>query len=206
MSPPPPRLAPTGEEALSGRLPSTVHLVRHGLYRDIHAFFRDRRPTGYGVTVSDTHAVLPSLVPGVRFWPLRWPEHDLQRLDHLPDASVDFVASDMVLEHVQDPRAVFDASWRVLRPGGWALHTTVFMMPHHPCPIDGWRFSPEGLGLLAHRFSEVHAAGSGNRRLVWAVTLGLSRVPVPLWGTPVGALFAGGDRRFAVCTWVAARK
>ena len=44
----------------------------------------------------------------------------------IPDDSLDFVCSTMVLEHVPDERAYLDEIRRVLRPGGRAYVTTVF--------------------------------------------------------------------------------
>jgi SAM-dependent methyltransferase len=50
------------------------------------------------------------------------------------DESFDFVMCDQVLEHVEgDPQLAFDETWRVLRPGGIAIHTTVFNYSYHFC-------------------------------------------------------------------------
>lgn len=43
--------------------------------------------------------------------------NDLSKID-LPDASVDLVMSRSVIEHVQDPEAVYREIFRILRPGG----------------------------------------------------------------------------------------
>lgn len=71
----------------------------------------------------------------------------------LEDSSVDVVVSHDVLEHVRDPRASMQEMWRVLRPGGYALH--VFPMyygaaSHHldyitTLPALHWVFSPATL-------------------------------------------------------------
>lgn len=47
----------------------------------------------------------------------------------IPDDSLDFVCSTMVLEHVPDERAYLAEIRRVLRPGGRAYVTTVFKKP-----------------------------------------------------------------------------
>jgi ubiquinone/menaquinone biosynthesis C-methylase UbiE len=61
----------------------------------------------------------------------RWPyvQTVVARADHvpqIPDASLDFVISTMVMEHVPDERRYLDEIRRVLRPGGRAYITTVF--------------------------------------------------------------------------------
>ena len=48
------------------------------------------------------------------------------RVPEIPDASLDFVISTMVMEHVPDERRYLDEIRRVLRPGGRAYLTTVF--------------------------------------------------------------------------------
>lgn len=189
--------------------PRTVHIVRRAMYDGIRAFAKEKSLSGEGIAIAEKHGALPAAIPGVRFADLPWPRYDLQTLAGVPDAGVDLVASDMVLEHVEDPQAAWDASFRVLRPGGWAVHTTVFCMPLHPCPIDPWRFSAEGLSRLAARagFREVRTGAHGNRRTLLAILGKLSRVPVPFTGpSPLSALLAGDDARFATCVWAAARK
>ncbi len=48
----------------------------------------------------------------------------------IEDESVDIVWSNCVLEHVSDHKAVFDEVWRVLRPGGVAVHI-IHLQDHH---------------------------------------------------------------------------
>ena len=53
-----------------------------------------------------------------------FPEHNLLSLK-FPDEAFDFVLSDQVLEHIEgSPQQAIDESWRVLRAGGIAVHTT----------------------------------------------------------------------------------
>ena len=42
--------------------------------------------------------------------------------------------------------------WRVLRPGGVAVITSVMYFPIHAHPWDYWRFTPEGFGQLLTPF------------------------------------------------------
>ncbi len=188
--------------------PSRVDLVRYHMYRAMGSTLESLAPSGIGLAVSDWKPVLPGFMPGVTFYGLAWPRHDIQNLDQVPDASVDVILSDMVLEHVPDPRAAMSESHRVLKPGGLAIHTSVFTMPHHPSPRDYWRFSPDGWRHLAADFSRVHqAAGFGNRRALLMVLARLTRIQsryrrpsplaLPLWGN---------NSKYPICTWLIAEK
>lgn len=69
-----------------------------------------------------------------------------------PDESVStFIAVD-TLEHVADPIRAMEEAWRVLRPGGVALITSVMFFPIHAHPWDYWRFTPEGFARLLQPF------------------------------------------------------
>jgi SAM-dependent methyltransferase len=146
-------------------------------------------------------------MPRVDFELLEWPTHDIQDLVDIPDDAVDVLATDMVLEHVPDVEAAIRESRRVVRPGGLVIHTTVFMMPYHPCPDDYRRFSPSELTRLFREFTAIHDVGGfGNRRAVAGVLARLTRVPVPWpWGGPLAWALAGNDPKFPICTWVIAR-
>ncbi|MGH9123016.1 MAG: class I SAM-dependent methyltransferase, partial [Acidimicrobiales bacterium] len=76
---------------------------------------------------------------------------DVHRLD-LPDESFGTALALDTLEHVADPRRAVSELWRVLRPGGVALITSVMFFPIHAHPWDYWRFTPEGFRLLLEPF------------------------------------------------------
>jgi SAM-dependent methyltransferase len=71
--------------------------------------------------------------------------------DHipLPDASLDSVLCTEVLEHVPDPRAVWQEFARVLKPGGKVLLTTPMYWPSHEDPHDFFRHTQFGLRRMA---------------------------------------------------------
>jgi ubiquinone/menaquinone biosynthesis C-methylase UbiE len=76
----------------------------------------------------------------------------------------DFVISDQVIEHLEDPKKAVKESYRVLKKGGVAIHTTCFINYIHFCPKDFRRFSPDALRYLCKDFSEIlQCEGWGNR-------------------------------------------
>ena len=72
-----------------------------------------------------------------------------------------------VLEHVENPFAVFDGLYRCLKPEGLLILSTVFSFRYHPAPVDYWRFTPDCLRMLAEKSGfMVHDAGWRVRALL----------------------------------------
>ncbi len=142
------------------------------------------------------------------FTEANYPEHDFLALPY-PDESFDFVFSDQVLEHVAgDPQEAFDESWRVLRPGGIALHTTCFINPIHGVPDDYWRFTPNALSLLAKNFSQIIDCSGWGNFYVWLLIrdgIRADGVPHAKWH-PVHWLATKNDPEWPIVTWIMARK
>lgn len=61
------------------------------------------------------------------------------------DQSFDAVLSTQVLEHVTDPGLYLSECFRLLRPGGRLLLSTVGIQIYHPDPVDYWRWTCAGL-------------------------------------------------------------
>ncbi|MFH1077817.1 MAG: methyltransferase domain-containing protein [Patescibacteria group bacterium] len=78
---------------------------------------------------------------------------------HLPfkDGSVDETMCVTVLEHIDEPNAVLQEMSRVTKPGGTCFVTVPFIYPFHSSPNDYYRWTLEGLRLVAARagFEEV---------------------------------------------------
>jgi len=89
---------------------------------------------------------------------------DMQALPFEED-TFDFVISDQVIEHLENPQRAIDESYRVLKEGGVALHTTCFMNRVHPCPEDYWRFSISASKYLCRNFSEILQCEGGETGL-----------------------------------------
>jgi SAM-dependent methyltransferase len=109
-----------------------------------------------------------------------YPENNLLALN-FPDAAFDYVLSDQVLEHVEgNPQQAIDECYRVLRPGGVAVHTTCFINPVHGDPKDFWRITSNALSLLHRKWSEIiEGVGWGNPEVWLVVGIGLRFVGVP---------------------------
>ena len=80
----------------------------------------------------------------------------------LPDASVDVVLVEHVLEHVMDPLRGAAEIERVLRVGGVVIAVVPFSFPWHGAPVDYFRVTPSGMRILFRSCSVEHlGAGMG---------------------------------------------
>ncbi len=184
-----------------------VHLIRFHTYKSIDKITTRLNPKGVGLTIADWRPVISSMMPNVTFYNLRYPEYNIMDLNQIPDNSVDVFYSEMILEHIDNPQKAIDETYRILKPGGIAIHTTVFLMPYHPCPRDLYRFSPDLLADMHNKFTQTYTGGNGNWRTLLVLLLRLSRFPVSYrWGGLPGLLLRGNDPKYMITTWVVAQK
>jgi SAM-dependent methyltransferase len=138
-----------------------------------------------------------------------YPQYNALDLSAFGDEEFDYVVSDQVLEHVEgNPQRVFDESLRLLKSGGIAVHTTVFIWPIHGYPSDFWRFTPNCLKMLAGRFSQIIDFGGFGNRAQWVIDLlGLNEYPVPhaKWH-PLHIIATWNMKAWPTMTWIVARK
>ncbi len=186
------------------------HVIRYYMYRHLEKYHELRSPEQRVLTISNSqklakligyndNQILDAAYPNISIFDLPF-----------EDESFDAVVSDQVLEHVEgDPRDAIAETFRVLKPGGIVLHTTCLMTPFHGDPDnDYWRFSPEGLHILASRHGDVVEARGWGNPFVWSYcALGLTKQPVPhaKWH-PIHWIATKNVRRWAIVTWVLARK
>lgn len=74
--------------------------------------------------------------------------HDID----LKDGSVGTVLILDTLEHVEFPRKAMDEIYRILKPNGLVIVSSVMKFPIHDYPYDYWRFTPEGFRSLLRCF------------------------------------------------------
>ena len=76
----------------------------------------------------------------------------------------DLVIAEQVLEHTIEPDHAIENIKKLLRPGGYVLVTTPFLIRYHPCPLDLWRWTESGLCHLfrRHDFEVVSSGSWGN--------------------------------------------
>lgn len=73
---------------------------------------------------------------------------DITDCPQIPDGSFDAVVSVDVFEHIVEPWKAAAEIARLLRPGGFTYHSTLFSWRYHPCPVDYWRYTPDALRFL----------------------------------------------------------
>jgi SAM-dependent methyltransferase len=187
--------------------PAKSHLIRFHMYLSIEKIVKKLSPEGIGLTISDWRPIVCTLMPKVKFYNLRYPEFDIQNLIGVPDNSVDVFYSEMILEHIENPQAAIDESYRILKPGGIAIHTTVFIMPYHPSPLDLHRFSPEQLKRMHYKYTEIYTGGYGNWRSMLALLLRITRFPVKYPNENILSwLLRGNNPKYMLTTYVVVRK
>ena len=76
---------------------------------------------------------------------------DICSCPQISDNTFDVVMSFDVFEHVERPWDAAEEAIRILKPGGLMIHRTLFAYRYHPCPIDYWRYTSDGLEYLFNR-------------------------------------------------------
>jgi len=82
----------------------------------------------------------------------------------LPSESTGTVLILDTLEHVEFPLKAMEEAYRILKPNGFVVISSVMNFPIHDHPSDYWRFTPEGFKsiLSPFDFSFVDFAGDEN--------------------------------------------
>lgn len=186
-----------------------LHVTRYQMYASLSRFGAQMARDSPVLSISDSQPLCRALgFADEKIVNVTYPEVSITALP-FADASFDSIVSDQVLEHVKgEPQAVIDETFRVLRPGGIAVHTTCLINPIHEVPGDYWRFTPAGLALLVERHGRVLERGGWGNLWVWPyILLGMRYEPIPhaRWH-PFHWLATHNSEGWPVSTWVVVRK
>jgi len=100
---------------------------------------------------------------------LSYPQYDLCQAPFAREFC-DLLILEQVLEHVRRPHQALVNARAMLRPGGRILVNTPFLLKYHPCPVDLYRWTEEGLRALLEDsgFTTVRTGSWGNRQCLAA--------------------------------------
>lgn len=187
------------------------HITRFETYRrlkDKLAAYDNTEKTGITVSGSQNLAKILGLLTA-QLKDLSLPQYDVTKLDFPPE-SFDFIVSDQVLEHIRgDVPKLFRDLAVMLKPGGFMVHATPFIMDMHPAPFDCWRFTPDGLKWLAEQagLEVIEADGWGNRAAWLYIMLGHRMTPVPDdENHPTFKLATYNEKHYPINVWIICRK
>jgi SAM-dependent methyltransferase len=96
---------------------------------------------------------------------------DITDMKPIADENIGLVLNLESLEHISHPQKAIDEIYRILKPEGLLILTTVMHFKIHHAPKDYWRFTPEGLELLLARFKILDCTLEGDPKRpkgIWA--------------------------------------
>lgn len=182
-----------------------MQLTRKAMYASIEAAVRPP-VKGDVLAISGLGHLAALLDPTATVTSVEYPAVDMQALPYA-DEVFDAVLTDQVIEHVAHPWTAVQESFRVLRPGGLAIHTTCFLNPIHYGPRDCYRFSAEGLEAICPPGVEVIEVGSWGNRIALGLILSRDRfrfLDADRW--PVNRIAGWNEPKYPIVTWLVARR
>ena len=184
------------------------HLTRYYMYRQLREYFKEPM-SGKILGISGIAEFHPLINKNADITDGQFPEIDMQDLPY-KDNTFDYVISDQVIEHLENPGKAVKESYRVLKKGGIGIHTTCFINSIHQAPKDLWRFSPEGLKCICRDYSEILVSGGwGNRIAIMLCFLSekfrFMKIPEKKWS--VRHLIANyNEETYPIVTWIVVKK
>lgn len=131
-----------------------------------------------------------------------FPEFDICR-DRL-EQRFDLIIAEQVFEHIPFPLRATKNVWEMLRPGGYFLISTPFLIRRHACPLDCSRWTETGLSylLVEGGFPEsgIRTGSWGNRRCAKANFRGRWPIYIP------GVHSLRNDPDYPLQVWALAQK
>jgi SAM-dependent methyltransferase len=129
---------------------------------------------------------------------VRYPDFDICR-ETLPE-QFDLVIAEQVFEHLRSPFSAARNVLQMLRPGGYFLITTPFLIRFHPEPLDLWRWTRDGLRFFLEDvgFAQAATQSWGNKECLIA--------NLDQWVEYEAQHRLQDDPRFPLVVWGLARK
>ena len=119
-----------------------THITRVVAYRAVDAFL-----DGLDCAALDTLEISAGWKWRARQWgsftEMNWPEYDI--CDGGLDRQFDVIIADNVWEHLKYPYRAAKHVRAMLRPGGYFINITPFLIRHHPIPLDCSRWTETGM-------------------------------------------------------------
>ncbi|RDV02778.1 class I SAM-dependent methyltransferase [Sphingorhabdus pulchriflava] len=175
------------------------HITRTIAYREI-----DHWLDGIGADGRDALEISAGWKWRERQWgsfsEMNWPEHDI--CSEQLDRQFDIIIADNVWEHLLYPYRAARNVHAMLRPGGWFVNITPFLIRYHPIPTDCSRWTEVG---MKHFLEE---AGFDPERVVTGSWGNASAVKANLnrWVRTGWRRSLPNDERFPVTVWAMAQK
>jgi SAM-dependent methyltransferase len=187
-----------------------AHVTRYYMYEHFRTL-SGRIPCKSGRALSISHSAnLLSLldITADEIVDADYPDYNMLNLP-FESGGFDFIVSDQVLEHLEgNPQQAIDECYRLLRPGGIAVHTTCFMVPIHGYPRDYWRYTPDALRLLHSNYASILDVGGWGNMRVWELRkdeVRYIKIPHARWH-PLHKLATRNEPEWPIVTWIIAQK
>jgi SAM-dependent methyltransferase len=175
-----------------------THITRVVAYREIDAFL-DRLSTGQLDALEISAGWKWRDRPWRSFTEMNWPEHDICK-DKL-DRQFDVIIADNVWEHLAYPWRAARNVRAMLRPGGWFINLTPFLIRFHPIPIDCTRWTETGMRyFLEEAGFDIYKVTTGSWGNPSAVKSNFHR-----WSRAGWQRRLHNDPRFPVIVWAIAQ-
>jgi SAM-dependent methyltransferase len=146
----------------------TTDWIRVVMYEECFAFIRSLGPEQLDVLEISAGPQWRRQFHFRSFSETQYPDFDIcaQKLDR----QFDLIIADQVFEHLPWPYRAGRNVFAMLRPGGWFVIATPFLVRVHNVPIDCSRWTERGMSYLLQECgfaeSEIRTASWGNRACV----------------------------------------
>ena len=148
----------------------TTDWVRVVMYRECFAFLRSLGPERLDALEISGGVQWRRAINFRSYTPTSYPGFDI--CAETLDRSFDVIIADQVFEHLKWPMRAGRNVYAMLRPGGYFVIATPFLLRVHASPIDCSRWTEQGLSCLLQECGfpeeEIRTTSWGNRACVSA--------------------------------------